>query len=73
KKVQTKALVDSGATTNFIDQRFVETNHLVTSKLAILYDVKNADGTFNISGKITEYVCAYVEIGNHKTVYLSLN
>lgn len=69
KKVQTKALVDSGATTNFIKQKFVETNHLVTNKLAVPYDVKNADGTFNISGKITEYVCAYVEIGTHKTVH----
>ena len=31
KKVQTEALVDSGATTNFIDKTFVEQNHLVTN------------------------------------------
>ena len=29
-KAQAEALVDSGATTNFIDRRFVERNHLVT-------------------------------------------
>ncbi|KAJ7582444.1 hypothetical protein C8J56DRAFT_726054, partial [Mycena floridula] len=52
KKVQTEALVDSGATTNFIDKSFVERNHLVTTKLATPYEVRNADGTFNISGQI---------------------
>ena len=30
-KVQAEALVDSGATTNFIDYNFVKRNHLVTN------------------------------------------
>ena len=66
-KVQAEALVDSGATTNFIDKSFVERNHLVTNKLAIPYNVHNADGTPNAAGQIKEYVRAYLEIGTHKT------
>ena len=56
KKVQTKALVDLGATTNFIDRVIVENNNLVTHKLANPYYVINADGTPNKAGQITEYV-----------------
>jgi len=67
KKVQTKALVDLGATTNFIDRVTMENNNLVTHKLANLYYVINADGTPNKVGQITEYVRAYVEIESHKT------
>ena len=66
KKVQTEALVDSGATTNFIDRVVVENNNLVMHKLANLYCVINADGTPNKAGQITEYVRAYIEIGSHK-------
>ena len=69
KKVQTEALVDSGATTNFIDKTFVEQNHLVTNKLASPYNVLNADGTPNVAGRITDYVRAYVEIGSHKSTH----
>jgi len=67
KKVQTEALVDSGATTNFVNKVVVENNNLVTHKLANPYRVINADGTPNKAGQITEYVRAYVEIGSHKT------
>jgi len=67
KKVQTKALVDLGATTNFVDRVVVENNNLVTYKLANPYCVINADGTPNKAGYITEYVRAYVEIGSHRT------
>jgi len=66
KKVQTKALVDLGATTDFIDRIVVENNNLVMHKLANLYCVINADSTPNKAGQITEYVQAYVEIGSHK-------
>jgi len=67
KKVQTKALVDSGATTNFVNRVVIENNNLVTYKLANPYCVINADGTPNKAGYITEYVQAYVEIGLHRT------
>jgi len=66
KKVQTKALVDSGATTNFVDRVVMENNNLVMHKLANPYYVINVNGTINKAGQITEYVRAYVEIGSHK-------
>ena len=66
KKVQTEALVDSGATMNFVNRVIMENNNLVMHKLANLYHVINADGTPNKAGQITEYVQAYVEIGSHK-------
>ena len=71
-KSQAVALVDSGATTSFINKSFVETNKLVTIKLATPYQVKNADGTLNKGGRITEAVKAYIEIGTHKHKQLLL-
>ena len=56
KKVQTEALVDLGATTNFINRVIVENNNLVTHKLVNPYHVINTDGTPNKAGQITEYV-----------------
>jgi len=56
KKVQTEALVDLGATTNFVDRVVMENNNLVTHKLANPYRVINVDGTPNKVGQITEYV-----------------
>jgi len=56
KKVQTKALVDLGATTNFIDRVVIGNNNLVIHKLANLYCIINVDGTPNKVGQITEYV-----------------
>jgi len=47
KKVQTKALVDSEATTNFVNRVVMENNNLVTYKLVNLYYLINADGTPN--------------------------
>jgi len=66
KKVQTKALVDLGATMNFVNRVIMENNNLVMHKLANLYHVINVDGTPNKAGQITEYIQAYVEIGSHK-------
>jgi len=66
KKVQTKALVDLEATTNFVDRVVIKNNNLVTYKLASPYCVINIDGTPNKIGYITEYVRAYVEIGLHR-------
>jgi len=56
KKVQTEALVDLGATTNFVDRVVVENNNLVMHKLAKPYHVINVNGTPNKAGQITEYV-----------------
>jgi len=43
KKAQTKALVDSGATTNFVDRVVMENNNLVIYKLANPYHIINVD------------------------------
>jgi len=67
KKVQTKALVDLEATTNFVNRVIMENNNLVTYKLANLYCVINTDGTPNRAEYITKYVQAYIEIGLHRT------
>jgi len=56
KKVQTEALVDLGATTNFVDRVVMENNNLATHKLANPYRVINVDGTPNKTGQITKYV-----------------
>jgi len=66
KKVQTEALVDLGATTNFVNRVIMENNNLVTHKLANPYRIINVNGTPNKAGQITEYVQAYVEIESHK-------
>ena len=67
KKVQTEALVDSGATANFIDKSFAEKNNLELRKLATPYHVQNADGTPNAAGTIKHFVLAQVEIGDHRS------
>lgn len=51
----------------FIDQNYVERNHLVTHKLNSPTSVRNADGTPNRAGLIKEYVRAYLEIDGHKS------
>ena len=56
KKVQTEALVNLGATTNFINKVVMENNNLVTYKLVNPYCVINIDGTPNKVEQITKYV-----------------
>src|SRR5712675_1699820 len=52
-KVEEHALVDSGATANFIDYKTVARLRLGTQKLDNIRTVKNIDGTLNRSGNIT--------------------
>jgi len=52
-KVEERALVDSGATANFIDYKTVARLRLGTQKLDNIRMVKNIDGTLNRSGNIT--------------------
>src|SRR5712671_4861978 len=52
-KVEERALVDSGATANFIDYKTVARLRLGTQKLNNIRTVKNIDGTLNRSGNIT--------------------
>jgi len=55
-KVQTKVLVNSGATMNFVNRVVMKNNNLAIHKLANLYCVINTDGTPNKMEQITEYI-----------------
>jgi hypothetical protein len=63
-KAEEVALVDSGATENFIDYQTVIQLRLGSNKLAIPRPVHNVDGTPNKSGEITHSVDLYVQLGN---------
>ena len=51
-----KVLLDSGATTNFLDQRTVKRLRLKTQKLPKPHPVRNVDGTSNSAGQLTHYI-----------------
>jgi hypothetical protein len=51
-----KALVDSGATNNFIHPRFAERMRLGTKKLTQPHKIWNIDGTQNKGGLLNEYI-----------------
>ena len=55
KKTETEALLDSGATHNFIDTRAVTSLGLGTWNLPHSLQVNNVDGTINQAGSITRY------------------
>jgi gag-polyprotein putative aspartyl protease len=60
KKAMKKALLDTGATENFIHPRVVKQLSLRTKKLSKPRKVKNVDGTLNQSGEITDAVTLIV-------------
>jgi len=47
------ALIDSGATANFVDYKTVKRLGLGSKKLEQVRTVKNIDGTLNVAGNIT--------------------
>ena len=60
------ALLDSGATENFIDSKTVIKLRLRTQKLTIQQPVYNVDGSPNLNGAITHAVDLLVKQGNKK-------
>ena len=60
------ALLDSGATENFIDSKTVVKLRLGTQKLTIRRLVYNVDGSPNLNGAITHAVDLLVKQGNRK-------
>jgi len=56
EETSTEAMVDTGATGDFIDQDFVAREKLPTRKLSQLILVYNVDGTLNEAGSIREVV-----------------
>lgn len=55
-KLELSALLDCGATGLFLDNKFIQDNHLNTRKLPRAVPVYNVDGTLNQGGSITEEV-----------------
>jgi Retroviral aspartyl protease len=65
-KAEIIALIDSGATDNFIDFRTVMKLRLGTKKLPRARQLFNVDGTHNQAGLIEESVHLYVERGDEQ-------
>jgi Retroviral aspartyl protease len=66
KKTTTEALLDSGATHNFIDRCAVEKIGLGVQNLKQPRLVNNVDGTLNQEGSITQYCNLWVKQGSTK-------
>ncbi|OSX55829.1 hypothetical protein POSPLADRAFT_1087857, partial [Postia placenta MAD-698-R-SB12] len=64
-------MVDSGATTKFINKRFIIENKVRTWKLKEPIPLYNIDGTLNKDGSISEVAVLQMQIGEHveKTVF----
>ncbi len=60
------ALVDSGATENFIDQETIKKLKLGTMKLKTPVGLQNINETFNKSGQITHYLDLLISCGTKK-------
>ncbi|KAF9800350.1 hypothetical protein IEO21_10375 [Rhodonia placenta] len=64
-------MVDSGATTKFINKCFITENRVRTRKLKEPIPLYNIDGTLNKDGSISEVAMLQMQIGDHveKTVF----
>ena len=58
------ALIDSGATDNFIDHYAIAKLRLGMQKLPQAQKVLNVDGTLNRAGVIEHYIHLYVQRGD---------
>jgi hypothetical protein len=66
QKTDVEALLDSGTTNNFIDQRTVTLLNMGTKALHQPREVRNIDGTPNQAGSITHYCNLWVRQGSKK-------
>ena len=62
KDVETKALLDTGASGAFMDKDFAERNEIPLIPLAMPMTVRNVDGTLNIKGKMTHYTWVNITV-----------
>jgi predicted aspartyl protease len=65
QKYGVRALVDSGATSLFIDQKYVKSNQIPTTKLPQPILVFNVDGTANMEGSISEVAELLLRYNGH--------
>jgi hypothetical protein len=68
-RVTRDALLNSGATENFIHPDLVDDLYLERHKLAIPWRVKNVDGTLNRAGDVTHSVNLRVNYEKHTTLH----
>lgn len=59
-------MLDSGASTLFINKHFVEKYRVKTRKLTKPIEVYNIDGTLNQAGLITDVAVLNLEVRDHK-------
>ena len=64
-KVTIEVLLDSGATTCFIDENFAKENNLILIPLACTIPVYNVDGTLNKEGSIRSTINMIVRVQEH--------
>jgi len=64
RKLEVKALVDSGCTHTGIDEQLVKNKRIQTKSIDFSFEVFNADGTKN--GEVTKVVPLEIEINGHK-------
>lgn len=64
--ISTAAMVDSGASTLFINERFVSEHNIRTRKYLRPIRLLNIDGTENDSGSITDYCLLKINIGGQE-------
>jgi hypothetical protein len=69
KRVTRDALLDSGATENFIHPDLVDELYLEKHKLTIPRQVKNVDGTLNRAGDVTHSVNLRVNYEKNTTLH----
>ena len=65
KRANTQALVDSGATENFIHHQLIKKFNIPTTPLSWPRIARNVDGSLNKSGKITQKVELEIWHQNH--------
>ena len=64
RKLEVKALVDSGYTHTGIDEQLVKDKRIQTKSIDFLFEVFNTDGTKN--GEVTKVVPLEIKINGHK-------
>ena len=67
RRAETTALLDSGATENFMNQKYAEWLHLPIKQLENPRPLYNVDGTENRAGALQHYTDLSCQTGNQRT------
>ena len=66
KQTNLKALIDSGATMNFLSKEFAEEQKIRLYEYEKLIPLFNVDGTRNQAGDLTHYAKLWIRVGKHE-------